>query len=86
MGFISKTIIDNGGIVYGAVQTDVDSIYHQRAETLDEIKAISRSKYFQSDTGQTFPQVKADLKEGKIVLYSGTGCQIAGLKGYLNKK
>ena len=82
----SRTIIDNGGIVYGAVQKDVDSVYHQRAETLDEIKAIRRSKYFQSDTGQTFAQVKADLKEGKIVLYCGTGCQIAGLKGYLNKK
>lgn len=82
----SKTIIDNGGIVYGAVQTDVDSIYHQRAETLEEIKAIRRSKYFQSDTKQTFAQVKADLKEGKVVLYSGTGCQIAGLKTYLGKE
>lgn len=82
----SKTIIDNGGIVYGAVQTDVDSIYHQRAETLEEIKAIRRSKYFQSDTRQTFAQVKADLKAGEIVLYSGTGCQIAGLKAYLGKE
>lgn len=82
----SKTIIDNGGIVYGAVQKDVDSIYHQRAETLEEIKAIRRSKYFQSDTRQTFAQVKADLKEGRDVLYSGTGCQIAGLKAYLGKE
>ena len=82
----SKTIINNGGIVYGAVQTDVDSVYHQRAETLDEIKVIRRSKYFQSDTKHTFAQVKADLKEGKMVLYSGTGCQIAGLKAYLGKE
>lgn len=82
----SKTIIDNGGIVYGAVQTEVDSIYHQRAETLEEIRAIRRSKYFQSDTKLTFAQVKADLKDGKYVLYSGTGCQIAGLKTYLGKE
>lgn len=82
----SKTVIDNGGIVYGAVQTDVDNIYHQRAETLEEIRAIRRSKYFQSDTKLTFAQVKADLKDGKNVLYSGTGCQIAGLKTYLGKE
>lgn len=82
----SQTIIDKGGVVYGAVQTDVDSIYHQRAETLEEIKAIRRSKYFQSDTKQTFAQVKADLKDGRSVLYSGTGCQIAGLKAYLGKE
>lgn len=82
----SKTVIDKGGIVYGAVQKDVDNIYHLRAESLDEIKTIRRSKYFQSDTRQTFAQVKADLKEGRNVLYSGTGCQIAGLKVYLGKE
>ena len=82
----SKTIINNGGIVYGAVQTDVDSIYHQRAGTLEEIKAIRRSKYLQSDTRQTFVQVKDDIIKGKCVLYSGTGCQIAGLKAFLGKE
>lgn len=81
----SQTIIDSGGIVYGAVQEDVDHIYHVRAENLDGIKKIRRSKYFQSDTVLTFQQVKEDLKNGLTVLYSGTGCQIAGLKGYLNK-
>lgn len=82
----SRIVIDNGGIVYGAVQKDVDGVYHQRAETLEEIKAIRRSKYFQSDTMQTFAQVNADLKDGRNVLYSGTGCQIAGLKAYLGKE
>ncbi len=79
----SKTIIEEGGIVYGAVQEKVDNIYHLRAETIGEIKFIRRSKYFQSDTRQTFSQVKEDLINGKTVLYSGTGCQIAGLKTYL---
>ena len=82
----SQTIIDCGGIVYGAVQEDVDHIYHVRADNLDGIKNIRRSKYFQSDTGLTFQQVKEDLKRGLTVLYSGTGCQIAGLMGYLNKE
>ena len=82
----SQTLIESGGIVYGAVQEDVDHIYHVRADNLDGIKNIRRSKYFQSDTGLTFQQVKEDLKRGLTVLYSGTGCQIAGLKGFLNKE
>lgn len=82
----SQTIIDRDGIVYGAVQEDVDLINHVRAVNFDEIRNIRRSKYFQSDTGLTFQQVKEDLKRGLTVLYSGTGCQIAGLKGYLNKE
>lgn len=82
----SQTVIEAGGVVYGAVQEDVDHIYHFRAEDADGIKRIRRSKYFQSDTGFTYQQAKEDLKKGLTVLYSGTGCQIAGLKGYLSKE
>lgn len=82
----SKAVIDAGGIVYGAVQEDVDHIFHYRAESMEDIKLIRRSKYFQSDTGLSFQQTKEDLNKGLTVLYSGTGCQIAGLKGYLNKQ
>lgn len=82
----SQIVIESGGVVYGAVQEDVDHIYHIRADNLEGIKLIRRSKYFQSDTCLTIKQVKEDLKKGTTVLYSGTGCQIAGLKGYLVKE
>lgn len=82
----SQTVIEAGGVVYGAVQEGVDHIFHYRADRLDDIKRIRRSKYFQSETGLTFQQAKDDLKKGLTVLFSGTGCQIAGLKGYLNKE
>lgn len=82
----SQTVIEAGGIVYGAVQEDVDHIFHYRAESIDDIKQIRRSKYFQSDIGLSYQQAKEDLKNGLKVLFSGTGCQIAGLKGYLNKE
>ena len=81
----SRTIIDNGGVVYGAVQENVDEIYHFRAKDVDGIERIRRSKYFQSDTRLTMSQVKDDLRNGLLVLYSGTGCQIAGLKRFLGK-
>ena len=81
----SQMVIDEGGVVYGAVQKDVDHIYHIRALNVIDIKRIRRSKYFQSDIGTTFQQANNDLKKGMLVLFSGTGCQIAGLKAYLNK-
>lgn len=81
----AETIIDNGGIVYGAVQENVDIITHIRAEDIEGIKRMRRSKYFQSDTCQTFRKVKEDLGNGKLVLYSGTGCQIAGLTSFLGR-
>ena len=82
----SQTLIEAGGIVYGAVQEDVDHIFHYRSESIDDIKRIRRSKYFQSDIRLSFRQAKEDLKNGSTVLFSGTGCQIAGLKVYLNKE
>lgn len=78
-------IISLNGIVYGAAQKNVDNIFHVRAANIKEAYNLRRSKYFQSDTKNTFTQVKDDLKNGKIVLFSGTGCQIAGLKSFLGK-
>lgn len=81
----AQYIISIGGVVYGAVQENVDNIYHKRATDFAGIQDFRRSKYFQSNTKETFRQAKEDLKNGKIVLFSGTGCQIAGLLSYLNK-
>lgn len=82
----SQSVIDKGGIVYGAIQENVDEIFHFRADNTDDIRRIRRSKYFQSDTKLSMREVKEDLKKGLFVLYSGTGCQIAGLKAYLGKE
>lgn len=81
----AKIIIESKGVVYGAVQDNVDRIAHVRSETYEGIRHMRRSKYFQSNTGQTFSLVKEDLKNGRLVLYSGTGCQIAGLNSFLGK-
>lgn len=82
----AQTVIEQGGVVYGAEQTEVDVISHTRVDNIEDAKRLRRSKYFQSNTGFTFRQVKEDLKTGKMILYSGTGCQIAGLKSYLGKR
>ena len=82
---IVESILEEKGVVYGARQRNVDIVEHVRAESIEEAKELRRSKYLQSDTKYTFREVKKDLQRGKIVLYCGTGCQIAGLLSFLRK-
>ena len=79
-------VIHEGGAVFG-VRWDKDyKAIHDKAETEEALWPLLSSKYVQSDTGHTYSEVKALLQTGRKVLYSGTGCQIAGLKTYLNKE
>lgn len=83
---LAKAILASGGIVYGAVQENVDRIFHLRVTNENELKKTRRSKYFQSDIRNCYTLAKNDLVDGKTVLFSGTGCQIAGLNCYLGKE
>ena len=80
---ISDFVLDLGGVVYGAAFDENMVVRHIRAESVDERNAMRGSKYVQSDLKNTFSLVKKDLKEGKRVLFSGTPCQVDGLKHYL---
>lgn len=82
----SQSVISSGGVVYGAVQENVDRIYHVRAENFDGIKSIRRSKYLPSNIQDCYVQAEKDLASGKTVLFSGTGCQIAGLNCFLSRR
>ena len=83
---IAKGINEMGGIVYGVRQKEIGEVFHSRAETLEEIEFFRKSKYLQSRNKGCYRRVLDDLNNGKMVLYSGTGCQIAGLYLYLGKK
>ena len=80
---LAKNYVKNNGIVYGAAFDKDFHVKHIRATTIDDIKRISSSKYVQSEIGLILREVERDLKEGKKVLFSGCGCQIAGLKKFL---
>lgn len=81
----AKHIIEQGGIVYGVIYDENIVACHSRTDNLTELEKMLSSKYVQSDTKDTFKQAKTDLENGKKVLFSGTPCQIAGLKSYLQK-
>lgn len=83
---ISDWILEQGGIVYGAGYTGHFRVVHKRATTKEERDEFKGSKYVQSDLGNIFRIVKQDLKDGRIVLFSGTPCQTAGLNAYIGRK
>lgn len=83
---LSDWILDNGGVVYGAGYKDHFRVAHKRAITKQERDEFRGSKYVQSDMGDIFKQVKSDLENDLLVLFSGTGCQIAGLSSFIGKK
>lgn len=82
---IADAIFAQGGIVYGAAMLDDMQVKHIRTNGKDDFEGLRSSKYLQSDTGTTYQMVEQDLKQGKFVLYSGTPCQIDGLKNFLGK-
>ena len=82
---LAQSILGKGGIAYGAAQVGVDDVRHIRVDGLEQAKLLRRSKYLPSDIRGIYESVKKDLDKGKLVLFSGVGCQIAGLLAYLHK-
>jgi coenzyme F420-reducing hydrogenase beta subunit len=83
---ISENVISQGGIVYGCAWAENDlRAIHIRIDNLKELDRLKHSKYVQSSTENTFKEVLNDLKQNRYVLYTGTPCQIAGLKLFLKR-
>jgi len=82
---LAKYVLSKGGVVYGALIDEGFVVKHARAYTEEQAKTFRGSKYVQSDLGDIFQSVKEDLQLGVLVLFSGTPCQVAGLKSFLRK-
>ena len=82
---LSDYILECGGVVYGAAFTDDFSVVHKRATTKEQRDEFRGSKYVQSNLDGLLLQVKADLKNGIKVLFSGTPCQTAALNSFVGK-
>lgn len=86
---LATWVINNGGVVYGASmmrEEDRFVIKHIGIENIEDLPRLQGSKYVQSHIGNSFIEIRKLLKEGRTVLFSGTPCQCAGLKGYLMGK
>ncbi len=80
--FSSETI-KKGGVVYGCSSKTNEQIKHIRVDNIDSLPLLKGSKYVQSFIGECYREAKADIAEGKTVLFIATPCQIAGLKNFL---
>lgn len=83
---LASMILERQGVIYGCAWNESMRAVHIRITNRDDLIRLQGSKYVQSDTRDTFTEVQHDLKEGRYVLYSGTPCQIAGLKLFLRKE
>lgn len=82
---VASWVFEHNGIVYGCAYDDNLKPIHIRVDRPEELFRLRGSKYVQSDTGNTFAEAETELKNGSYVLYSGTPCQIDGLKHFLGK-
>lgn len=80
---ISDYILEKHGVVYGAGYDTSMKVCHMRTTSSKQRDLLRGSKYVQSDLGNVYKEVQQDLKDGRNVLFTGTPCQVAGLRAYL---
>ena len=83
---IARRIIEKGGIVYGCVMDNFSTIEHRRLTSYEDLHRMKGSKYVQSSIGYIMRSVKDDLINNRHVLFTGTPCQVAGLRNYLKRE
>lgn len=83
---LADKILADGGVVCGAAYSnDYRSVAHCLIYVNEELKKLRCSKYVQSEIGFCYQEIKKELKKEVPVLFTGTPCQIAGLKSYLKR-
>ena len=83
---LAEYVLEKGGAVYGArYDYEQERLEHCSTDncSLDELR---KSKYIESYTGTIFKSVAENLKKGRLTLFCGTPCQLAGLTSYLHIK
>ena len=83
---VSDWILAQNGVVYGCVLDERFCAVHIRAECAEDRDRMRESKYIQSKMGDIYKNIGKDLTNERIVLFTGTSCQVAGLKQYLGKE
>ena len=83
---LAEAVIRDGGVVFGAKFDKEWNVIHAWTDTIEGIADFRGSKYVQSAIGNTYREAREFLKQGRKVLFSGTPCQIAGLRKFLRKE
>lgn len=82
---LAQYILKKNGVVIGVCLEESIS-KHIIIENIGDLYKIQGSKYQQSNTHNIYKKTQEILKTNRLVLFSGTGCQIAGLISFLKGK
>lgn len=80
---LGEYVLSHNGVVFGATYDEAWNVTHTYAESSEDLRKFVGSKYVQSEIRNSFKSVEKFLKEGRLVLFTGTPCQVKGLKKYL---
>lgn len=83
---LARQVLKEGGVVCGAAFDESMVLKHILIENESELSKLKGTKYVQSTIGNAYSETKKVLKTGKLALFSGTPCQVAGLKAFLGKE
>ena len=82
---LAETVLKENAVVFGASFDAQWNVAHTFVENIADLDRLRRSKYVQSNVANAYAQAKTFLDKGRKVLFTGTPCQIAGLRNYLGK-
>ncbi len=82
---LAMQTLSQGGCVFGVVWKDKSTAGFSKAERPEELAAMRGSKYTQAVPSYVYREVRAELRKGRSVLFSGTPCQVRALKKFLGK-
>lgn len=82
---IAEWVLSNDGIVFGAGYDSQYNVIHKEASSKEKLDEIRGSKYVQSNINDTYVKTRYYLEKNKMVLFSGTPCQIAGLYNFIQQ-
>ena len=82
---VAEKVLKEGGVVFGCRMNDSLEAEHICVSSLQELDVLRGSKYVQSRVGDSFAEAKGFLTGGRRVLFTGTPCQISGLRAYLGR-
>lgn len=84
-GILADRFLKAGGWVCGCVYDETMKPVHLLSNRAEDIQRMYGSKYVQSECYGCFPEIYEKLEAGQQVLFTGTACQVAALRGYLKK-
>lgn len=83
---LAKKILEENGVVYGAGFNKKFELNHMKIDNIKDLYILQGSKYLESNLGTIYSDIKNELENGGKVLFSGTPCQVKGLKSFLQKE